>query len=203
MKGKTRFPTFQGSRGTTVLEGLAQKDPNADLLEKSSSVSSCNVPWKGGVGESESRDQVYSRDALLSLYRPQSLPQSLLSFYPGLDPDGAEDSSCDALKEIFNDFGNDGTDQYDQFGDLRSEVAQQYIASNSLSSNANLLLSTTRQEDSASNIITQQLRELKGRHSYLYVCIYLPDSVILRWRTCSTWFFSTWVCSTRICSTEQ
>ena len=141
MEGRTIFPTFQGSRGTTVLEGLAQKDPN--------------------------------------------------------------DSSCDALKEVFNDFGNEGTDQYDRFGDLRSEVAQQYIASNSLSSNANLLLSTTRQEDSASNIITQQLRELKGRHSNLYVFIYLPDSVILRWRTCSTWVFSTWICSTRICSTEQ
>ena len=37
--------------------------------------------------------QVYSRETLLSLYRPQSLPQSLLQFYPGLDSDGAKDPS--------------------------------------------------------------------------------------------------------------
>ena len=103
---RTGFPTFQGSRGTTVLEGLTQKDPN--------------------------------------------------------------DSSCDALKEVFNNFGNEGSDQYDRFGDLRSEIAQQYITSGSLSSNANLLLSTTRHE-AAANSITQQLRELKGQQ--LFICV--------------------------------
>ena len=98
--GRTVFPTFQGSRGTTVLQGLTHKDPN--------------------------------------------------------------DSSCDALKEAFND-RIEGPDQIDQFGDLRSDIAQQYITSNSLSNNAKFLLSTNHQDESATNFITQQLRELKGQ----------------------------------------
>ena len=97
--GRAVFPTFQGSRGTTVLEGLSHKDPN--------------------------------------------------------------DSSCDALKEVFDQ--GDGLDQIDQFGDLRSDIAQQYITSNSLSSNSKILLSSIHQDESATNTITQQLRELKGQ----------------------------------------
>ena len=79
--------------GTVAQDHSESSVPTPDPQEKSSSESSCNVsvPSEGGEGESESRDQVYSRDALLSLYRPQSLPQSLLPFYPGLDPDGAKD----------------------------------------------------------------------------------------------------------------